>query len=480
VVQPRDWRSHLLAGRTLRTASLSVGNPIEWPGYTSVPAVGWTELDVDGGSVVACVWDFAVHGGSFGVHDAATFAEACAEAVRRRVGLVSLIRSGGTRLQEGVAALAGIAGSLLALEGVAAAGLPHLAVVDHPTTGGVWVGIAAPADLRVALAGATVGFAGPRVVAEVTRSAPAEDSHTAAAAAAAGLVDRVVEPAAAADTIRRLAGSLPRGPGQPGPRPSGARRLAPTLPSEPPPARGGWEQVQWARSAARPGGWALLATLLDDLQPVRGADHTVRAGLGRSAAGRPTLGVALAADRGVLPSAAGFRLLGRCARLADRWDCDLLTLVDTPGADPSAGNEVAGLAPAIATAMRDLLHTRGPTLCVVHGEGGSGGALAGAVTDCLLLTGDAYFTALAPEGAAVTLRTTPAGAADLLAVTPRQLLDLGFADGVAGTAAAAIRGQVADTLAALAGGDPDCRLAARRARWSQPLLPALSSNAGTT
>src|SRR5581483_4474074 len=79
--------------------------------------------------IAVCQWDFAVDGGSFAAVDAETFATACAD----DLPLVTLVRSGGTRLTEGMRALVGIPRAALAL---ADRRRPHVCVVDQPTTGG--------------------------------------------------------------------------------------------------------------------------------------------------------------------------------------------------------------------------------------------------------------------------------------------------------------------------------------------------------
>src|SRR5579875_299220 len=106
-------------------------------------AVSWSAGPVAGRRAVTVSWDFTVRGGSFGAAEAAAFECAVEAAVGERLPLVSRIRSGGTRLTEGMAALVGIPRALLALQRLAAAGLPHVAVCDQPTTGGIWVAVGA-------------------------------------------------------------------------------------------------------------------------------------------------------------------------------------------------------------------------------------------------------------------------------------------------------------------------------------------------
>ena len=446
-----DWRAPLLEGATRVDVPAARRDPSRWPGYVPRTAVTVWRL---GSGPVCAAWDFSVHGGSFGEDDATALVHAARLAVAEQQPLLTLVRSGGTRLQEGMAALVGIPRARLALLALADAGLPHLSVADAPTTGGVWISVASAADLRVAVEGATVGFAGPRVVEAVTGSLPPEGSHTAASAHRAGLVDALLP----GDEVPGWVGAVLTAltPGD----------LAPpsVAPAGEPPAEGGWAQVQRARSR-RTGGRDLLHDLLDDVVPLRArsGDATVAACVGR-AAGLPVVGLALAAEVGGRPTPDGYRLATRAVRLATRLRLPLLSLVDTPGAEPGTEAEEDGVAPAMGEALDALLTCPSPTVALVHGEGGSGGALAAAATDVVLVGPDAYFAAIGPEGASAALRRPAQECADLMRVTPRDLLALGAADALAEDPRAAVV-----ALHRLVGGDADGRLAARRARWSSPL-----------
>ncbi len=468
-----DWRDPLLAGATLLDVRLARRDPARWPGYHPEPSVRAYRLRgaPDHPGPVALAWDFSVQGGSFGEDDATVLAKACEHAVRERVPVVTLVRTGGTRLQEGMAALVGIPRALLALQSLAEAGLPHLSVADAPTTGGVWISVVSGADVRVGVAGATVGFAGPRIVEAMTGSLPGPDSHTAEAALAAGLVDAVLPrddvPTWLTAALRTLTPPSWGGfVGEP-------QRATPTFPPQRGGgglgggAGGGWDQVLRAR-ARTAGGRVLLAELLTDLLPLQAprADTTVYATLGRLD-GRPVVGVALAAELSGRPTPDGYRLATRAYRLAGRLGLPVLSLVDTPGADPSPASERDGIAPAMGEALAALLACPSPTVALVHGEGGSGGALAAAAADVVLVGADAYFAPIGPEGATAALRRPKEECADRMRITPADLLALGFADALGGTEDLA--GRVAQLLAV----PVQERLAARRARWSAPLPGSL-------
>jgi acetyl-CoA carboxylase carboxyl transferase subunit beta len=178
--------------------------------------------------------------------------------------------------------------------------------------------------------------------------------------------------------------------------------------------------------------------------------------------------VALAAELGGRPTPDGYRLATRAFRLAGRLLLPVLSLVDTPGAEPGTEAEEDGIAPAMGEALDALLTCPSPTLAVVHGEGGSGGALAAAAADRVLVTPDAYFAAIGPEGAQAALRRSAQECADLMRITPPDLLALGAADGLL-TDPTEVAGHLAD-LSQLPGASRSDR---RRHRWSHPLPHAL-------
>src|SRR4051794_32351494 len=411
-------------------------------------------------------WNFAVHGGSFGEREAQLFAGACAEAADTGTPLVTVLRSGGTRLQEGMRALVGIPRAALALADVRAARVPHIAVAASPTTGGVWVAIGSVADLRVGVRGATVGFSGPRVIEAMTGQSVPAGANTAQSALAAGLLDDVVDLEAVDSWVGRALRVLTATDSQPtSAAPVAAAPLVVTAPE-----RRGWTQVEHSRRVARPSGRELADALLDERVALRGADSSVAGWVGLLRGGAVVM-VALAAERAGRATPAGYHLLRRAARLADHLGLPLVTLVDTAGADPLPGSEQAGIAASIAAALTEVLACSTPTLAVVHGEGGSGGALAGAVCDVVAMTPDGWFAALSPEGAAAALRREPAEAADLMHVSPAELVADGFADAIAPAEPAALRDWLAAALDRLRAEPAVVRRQRRDHRWRNPLRP---------
>jgi acetyl-CoA carboxylase carboxyl transferase subunit beta len=141
--------------------------------------------------------------------------------------------------------------------------------------------------------------------------------------------------------------------------------------------------------------------------------------------------IALALDRNLAPGPAGFRKARRAVAVAARLDLPVVTLVDTPGADPSEESESGGVAWEIAALYEAMLAAPVPVLSVLTGEGGSGGGLAFAVGDVLLAYTSSIFSIIRPEAAAEILWRDPGRApeaAELLKPSAHDLLRFGIAD----------------------------------------------------
>ncbi|MCK5652031.1 MAG: acetyl-CoA carboxylase carboxyltransferase subunit alpha [Gemmatimonadetes bacterium] len=127
----------------------------------------------------------------------------------------------------------------------------------------------------------------------------------------------------------------------------------------------------------------------------------------------------------------GYRKALRLMRQAEKFGRPVVTFIDTVGAFPGIGAEERGQAEAIATNLREMARLRVPTISVVIGEGGSGGALALGVTDRILMLEHAIYSVISPEGCAAILWRSAEHrekAAQALRLTSSDLLDLGVAD----------------------------------------------------
>ncbi|MFG3040558.1 carboxyl transferase domain-containing protein [Streptomyces sp. NPDC048330] len=415
---------------------LAGDGPIGWPGYSAArdraaERTGESESVVYGTGTVCGVpavivsFEFRFLGGSLGEGTGARAVAAHRLARARRLPVVVLPATGGSRMHEGMRALLQLQFLARESELTRAAGLPQIAVLRNPTTGGGWATLGAGSDVVLALPGAQVGFAGSRV-----RPADADPAaYTAESQLAHGHVDAIVSAAELRTALGRWLGLLTRPAEGPVPPP---RALG--LPGASP-ASTGREAVADARHPDRPRAPAYLDahfTLREEISGDRcgGVDPGMRCGFGRLDDGTT---VAYAAQCGTATRPAGFRTAARLVRLAGRLGIPVLTLVDTPGAANDPAAEHAGAGPAIADLFAAVATARTPLTSLLIGEGGSGGALALASPDNLWATPDSYFSVIAPELAASILKRPPEEAdttADQLRLRPQDLLDLGVVRGI--------------------------------------------------
>ncbi|MDQ3954950.1 MAG: acetyl-CoA carboxylase carboxyl transferase subunit beta [Actinomycetota bacterium] len=408
-------------------------NPLGYPDYErslerarettgSDESVAVGEATIDGVQVVAASFDFGFLGGSMGAVAGERIAAGMDLAASTLCPFVLRTATGGARMQEGMASLVQMPKTVAARLALARAHQPFVAVLGHPTTGGVLASHAALADFVVAEQAATIGFAGPRIVERVTGEPPGPDSHNAASALGAGLVDAVCPPEEVAELVARFLKAL----ATPTPEESQAPEFVEPHDTD------AWEFVTTARDQRRPTGPDLARGLGTGVE-LRGDragvdDRSVYAGVVRIA-GRPA--VAIATDRSSAIGPAAYRKACRAVDIATRLELPVVTVVDTPGADPGEASEKGGIAWAIARLFETLLQAPVPVLSVVTGEGGSGGALAFAAGDLLVAYDDTVFSVIGVELAAEILwrdASRGADAARLLKVSASDLRRLGIAD----------------------------------------------------
>lgn len=133
------------------------------------------------------------------------------------------------------------------------------------------------------------------------------------------------------------------------------------------------------------------------------------------------------------PHPEGYRKALAKMKLAEKYGLPIVTLIDTPGAYPGIGAEERGQAQAIAVNLMEMSRLKTPIICVVIGEGGSGGALGIGVGDKLAMLEHAYYSVITPEGCAAILwhdGTKAPQAADALKLTSKELLKLKIIDAI--------------------------------------------------
>ena len=209
-----------------------------------------------------------------------------------------------------------------------------------------------------------------------------------------------------------------------------------------------WQKTQVARHPDRPHTVDYIAALIEDFTPLAGdrtfaEDQAIVGGLGRF---RGHSVVIIGHEKGSdtetrvqhnfgMARPEGYRKAQRLMRLGDRFHLPVLTLIDTPGAYPGLDAEARGQAEAIARSVEVCLNLRVPLVCVTVGEGGSGGAIALAAANTVMMLEHAVYSVISPEGCASILWRNgelAKDAAEALKLTAQDLFKLGVVDSVIG------------------------------------------------
>lgn len=205
-----------------------------------------------------------------------------------------------------------------------------------------------------------------------------------------------------------------------------------------------WQKVQVARHRERPYTLDYVQWVFSDFVELRGdrsfADDRALVGGPAVLDGRSVMVIGHQKGRDTrenvernfgMPHPEGYRKAERLMRQAERFGLPVVTFVDTPGANAGLADEERGQAEAIASTIASMLSLRVPTVSVVIGEGGSGGALAIAVADSILMLEHAILTVASPEAAAAILwrdAARAADAADRMRITAQDLEGQGLID----------------------------------------------------
>jgi len=207
-----------------------------------------------------------------------------------------------------------------------------------------------------------------------------------------------------------------------------------------------WQTVQVARHPNRPVLSDYLNLMVKDFRELHGDrcfgdDRAIVTGLGQI--GRERVLVVgqnkgkntkqkIACNFGC-PNPEGYRKALTKMKFAEKFGIPIVTLIDTPGAYPGIGAEERGQAQAIAVNLNQMSRLRAPIICIVIGEGGSGGALGIGVGDRLTMLEFAYYSVISPEGCAAILwrdGSQAPKAAEALKLTSKELYKLGLVDAV--------------------------------------------------
>ncbi|MEI6466212.1 MAG: acetyl-CoA carboxylase carboxyltransferase subunit alpha [Verrucomicrobiota bacterium] len=205
-----------------------------------------------------------------------------------------------------------------------------------------------------------------------------------------------------------------------------------------------WQRIQIARHPKRPYALDYINAICEDFQELHG-DRQFKddqALIGGTAYFNGDAVMIIAQQKGRdpkerilrnfgMPQPEGYRKALRLMRMAEKFRLPVITFIDTPGAFPGVESEARHVSEAIATNLREMAILRTPSISIVVGEGGSGGALGIGVTNRVLIFENSYYSVISPEGCAAILWKDGAAApkaAAALKVTADHLESLGVVD----------------------------------------------------
>jgi acyl-CoA carboxylase subunit beta len=404
------------------------------------------QATVGGLPAVLAVFDFEFLGGTMGSVVGEKVADAYEIATKRRLPVIVVTSSGGARMQEGMLSLVQMAKTAAARARHHAAGLAAVSVLANPTFGGVTASFASLSDILIAEPGAQIGFVGPRVIEATLGEKLPPDSHRAERLFAGGMVDMLLDRRKLKETLhylirhlhrrRALRWQVERGPRR---RRFGSHRRRRGV------APAAWDVVQTARHPERPTARAYVKRIVGSFVELHGDrqsgdDPSIVGGIGEIdghpvvIVGQERMPVGLPAGaHGGMGLPEGYREALRLMRLAEKFRLPLVTLIDTPGAYPGYDAERRGIAQALALNLQAMALLQTPIVSLVIGEGGSGGALAMAVADRVLMQEHAFYSVIAPEAAAAILYRDASRAPEVAAalkLTAADLLRLHVIDGI--------------------------------------------------
>jgi acetyl-CoA carboxylase carboxyl transferase subunit beta len=365
--------------------------------------------EIDGKEAVFCFLDFEFMGGSMGSVVGEKISAAFNRALKKKLPVISIVSSGGARMQEGILSLMQMAKTSAAVARFHKAGLPYISVQTNPTTGGISASFSSLGDVIIAEPKALIGFVGPRVVEQTIGEKLPPESSQAEFLLEHGMLDKIVDRKDLKTKIAHLVAHFTRKPPSKFPRLSVPHHV-PLKHIE------AWDAVEAARQPGRPTSVDYIERIFSNFVEIKGDRHfgddpAIITGIGDLEG--QTVAV-IATERGRndeerakrnrgMARPEGYRKAQRMMGFAEKFKMPLVTFIDTPGAYPGFESLQRGMAMALAHCFRKMASLQIPTLSFVVGEGGSGGALALAVADRVFMQERAIFSVISPEGAASIL-----------------------------------------------------------------------------
>lgn len=438
------------------------GNPLNFPEYEEKVAAtqektglseGVTigECTVYGQKTVLGVIDARFMMGSMGHVVGEKITRAMEDATEKKLPVILFCCSGGARMQEGIVSLMQMAKTSAAVKRHSDAGLLYVPVLTDPTTGGVTASFAMLGDIILAEPKALIGFAGPRVIEQTIGQKLPEGFQRAEFQLEHGFVDAIVERDDLKMTLYRiLKMHEPR---------TGYANFDPLReddnyePTELMKERNvkakpmnAWDKVTAARQMKRLASVDYIDTIFDEFMEMHGdryfRDDPAIVGGFAYLDGQPVTVIGVHKGKDLkdcayrnygMPSPEGYRKAIRLMKQAEKFNRPIITFVNTSGAYPGKEAEENGQGEAIARNLYEMSGIKVPILCLMIGEGGSGGALALAVGNEVWMMENATYSILSPEGFASILwkdGKRAKEAAEVMKITAQDLKELQVVDDI--------------------------------------------------
>ena len=445
-------------------AEMEERNPLQYRGYEEKlralqektglnEAVVTGKCTIKGISVALGVCDCRFMMSSMGKVVGEKITRVFERATEEKLPVILYICSGGARMQEGLVSLMQMAKTSMALRKHSDAGLLYVPVLTDPTTGGVTASFAMLGDIILAEPKALIGFAGPRVIEQTIGQKLPKGFQKAEFLLEHGFIDKIVE----RDDQRIVLADILKLHENKGQN-SSTSKVAESHISDksngntvwpkfiPSGSFTPWEHVQLARAKTRPTGKDYIEALFDDFIEFHGDRHC-----GDDAAviggvaffhGHPVTVLAQEKGEGTkeniarnfgMVSPEGYWKSLRLMQQAEKFHRPVICLVDTPGAFCGLEAEERGQGEAIAKNLYTLAGLTVPVLSIVIGEGGSGGALAFAVSDEVWMLEHSVYSILSREGFASILwkdSKKAKEAAEVMKLTAADLCEMGMIEHV--------------------------------------------------
>lgn len=430
-------------------------NPLDFPEYEKKVFIarektglreGVTigEAKIYGERVVLGVCDARFLMGSMGHIVGEKITAAVEKATEMRLPVILFCCSGGARMQEGIISLMQMAKTSAAIKRHSDAGLLYIPVLTDPTTGGVTASFAMLGDIILAEPGALIGFAGPRVIEQTIGQKLPEGFQRAEFQLEHGFADMVIERKDLKKTLYKLLKLHHAHNGyadfEHGTdftfRPSELMRER----SAKSKSMSAWEKVKSVRNIRRPASVDYIEEIFDEFIELHGDrcyrdDPAIVGGIA-SLDGQPVTVIGIHKGKDLkdcmkrnygMPSPEGYRKALRLMKEAEKFRRPIITFVNTSGAFCGMEAEERGQGEAIAKNLYEMSGIKTPILCLMIGEGGSGGALALAVGNEVWMMENATYSILSPEGFASILwkdGKRAKEAAEVMKITAQDLYEL--------------------------------------------------------